>query len=261
MSGGSCQYLLARDFLNQDFAVAINFEQPTGDRIKKSIIFTDGADQIEIKDEQVFVNNKLLAVALPAKLKLKTITVEREENIVTVRRHSGAILRCNVVKDACTFELSPFYAGRTMGLWGTFSNEHSDDMSEPNGKVKIIFSLLNYLSNNLYIFFLNQQISKDMISFVNSWKINKSCKDNVQTVTDSRHVLLQSMSTSGVDSNVCDNLFDDKDSDLRYDNILKTTQLKILNSYFSVDQFLLQDRFSCSLSRSVPHVCFEGQEI
>lgn len=137
LSGGSCQYLLARDFLNQDFAVAINFEQPTGDRIKKSIIFTDGADQIEIKDEQVFVNNKLLAVTLPAKLKLKTITVQREENIVTVRRHSGAILRCDVVNDACTFELSPFYAGRTMGLWGTFSNEHADDMSEPNGKVYV----------------------------------------------------------------------------------------------------------------------------
>ena len=148
LSGGSCQYLLARDFLNQDFAVAINFEQPTGDRIKKSIIFTDGADQIEIKDEQVFVNNKLLAVTLPAKLKLKTITVEREENIVTVRRHSGAILRCDVVKDACTFELSPFYAGRTMGLWGTFSNEHADDMSEPNGKVQIFFFYIFNLSSN-----------------------------------------------------------------------------------------------------------------
>lgn len=130
-----------------DFAVALNFEQPSGDRIRKSVIFTDGADQVEIKDEQVFINNKLLAVALPAKLKLKTITVQREENIVTVRRHSGAILRCDVVKDACTFELSPFYAGRTMGLWGTFSNEHADDMSEPNGKVPITLNLDFYPAN------------------------------------------------------------------------------------------------------------------
>ena len=129
LRGAGCQYLLARDFLNQDFAVAVNYEESSG---TKSIIFTDGADQVEIKGEQVLVNNKL-ATALP--LKLKTIKVQRLGDVVTVKRSSGVVLECNVVKDVCTLELSPFYSGRTMGLWGTFSNEHADDMTEPNGKV------------------------------------------------------------------------------------------------------------------------------
>ena len=120
-----------------DFAVAVNFEQPSGDRIKKSVIFTDGADQVEIKDEQVLINNK--PASLP--VKLQKIQVHRQGDLVTVRRNSGAILRCDVAKDTCTFELSPFYAGRTMGLWGTFTNEHADDMAEPNGKVCLLFPL------------------------------------------------------------------------------------------------------------------------
>lgn len=133
MNGASCQYMLARDFLNMDFAVAVHYEQPSNDRIKKSVIFTDGADQVEIKDQQVLVNNK--AASLPAKL--KTISVHRDGSVVVVKRTSAVVLRCDVDKDVCTFELSPFYAGRTMGLWGTFSNEHADDMTEPSGKVNI----------------------------------------------------------------------------------------------------------------------------
>lgn len=138
LTGGSCQYVLARDFLNQDFAVAVNFEQSSDDRIKKSVIFTDGVDQVEIKNQQVLINNK--PATLPAQL--KTIAVHRHGDIVSVKRSSGVVLRCDVAKDACTFELSPFYAGRTMGLWGTFSNEHVDDMSEPNGIVRMIIMFI-----------------------------------------------------------------------------------------------------------------------
>lgn len=126
---GNCQYLLARDFLNQDFAVAVNYEENTG---KKSVILTDGADQVEIKGEQVLVNSKQPA-SMP--VTLKTIAVQRIGDVVIVKRSSGVVLRCDVAKDVCTLELSPFYAGRTMGLWGTFSSEHADDMTEPSGKV------------------------------------------------------------------------------------------------------------------------------
>lgn len=125
---GGCQYLLARDFLNQDFAVAVNFEASG----KKSVIFSDGTDQVELKDEQVFVNGK--AATLP--VALKKIMVSREENTILVKR-SGASLKYDIPNDVFNFELSAFYAGRTMGLWGTFNNEQVDDFTEPNGKVKI----------------------------------------------------------------------------------------------------------------------------
>ena len=56
---------VARDYLNMDFAVAVNFEQPSGDRIKKSVMFTDGADEVEINNEQVLINNN--PASLPVK--------------------------------------------------------------------------------------------------------------------------------------------------------------------------------------------------
>lgn len=45
--GGSCQYLLARDFLEKDFTVAVNYE----DAAAKSVIFSDEDDQVEIKNK------------------------------------------------------------------------------------------------------------------------------------------------------------------------------------------------------------------
>lgn len=130
LTGTGCQYLLARDFLNKDFAVAVNFES-AADPTKKSIIFADQVDQVEIKDKIVLVNNK--PATLP--LTLKSIEVHREGDVITVSRSTGAALKCDVAMDICTFEISPFYAGRTMGLWGTFTNEIADDMMEPSGKV------------------------------------------------------------------------------------------------------------------------------
>jgi len=151
---GGCQYLLARDFLNQDFAVAVNFETSS----KKSVIFTDGIDQVELKEEQVTVNGKVAIMPVI----LKNIMVTRVENAILVKR-PGASLKYEIPNDVFTFELSPFYAGRTMGLWGTFNNEHVDDFTEPSGK-----------------------LSKDITSFASSWKINKSCKDTVQTTIDAQ---------------------------------------------------------------------------
>lgn len=133
-----------------EFAIAVNFEQSSGGRIKKSIIFTGGADQIEIKDEQVFINNK--PASLPVNLENIQFQRYEEEGIVTVWT-TGASLRCDIRKDICTFEISPFYTGRTMGLWGTFTNEQADDMTEPNGKVRTLFLLLVKISfyPNIYL--------------------------------------------------------------------------------------------------------------
>jgi len=171
---GNCQYLLARDFLNEDFAVALNIEDQTAN--KKSVIFAVGTDQVEIKRDQVLINGK--AATLPAKV--KQITVSRKGNVIEVKRTGAITLRCDADNDICSMKLSPLYIGRTMGLWGTFTNEQADDMTEPNGK-----------------------ISKDKASFVNSWKLNKSCKD----------VLPQTLQIK-TDTEECDNLFEDHSSEL-----------------------------------------------
>merc|ERR1712136_442833 len=178
LTGTGCQYLLARDFLNKDFAVAVNYDSAS-DPSKKSIIFADQVDQVEIKDKIVLVNNK--PATLP--LSLKSIKVHREGDVITVSRSTGAVLKCDVVMDVCTFKISPFYAGRTMGLWGTFTNEIADDMMEPSGK-----------------------FSKDLNTFINSWKLNKSCKDNIITSTE------QADKTTLVYDRECSKLFRDETS-------------------------------------------------
>ena len=153
LTGTGCQYLLARDFLNKDFAVAVNYDSAS-DPSKKSIIFADQVDQVEIKDKIVLVNNK--PATLP--LSLKSIKVHREGDVITVSRSTGAVLKCDVAMDVCTFEISPFYAGRTMGLWGTFTNEIADDMMEPSGKVNAFTIIISLIIDQHVIIHLRCQL-------------------------------------------------------------------------------------------------------
>lgn len=59
------------------------------------------------------------------------------------------------------------------------------------------------------VFHLIKQVSQSMTSFINSWKINKSCKDNVKTVES------LPMADSDSVADECDNLFADRSSELR----------------------------------------------
>lgn len=45
---GNCQYLLARDFLQKDFTIAVNYDWADEKNIK-TMIFADMNDQVEIK--------------------------------------------------------------------------------------------------------------------------------------------------------------------------------------------------------------------
>lgn len=142
----NCQYLLARDFLNKDFTLAVNFDDSVG----KTIIFADQDDQVEIRNKEILVNNR--AVSLP--VTLKSITIRWDGETVVVERSHGVVLRCDQERDTCSLDISPFYTGRVMGMLGTFNNEVADDMKLPSGK-----------------------IAKDASQFVSSWKLNKACKE------------------------------------------------------------------------------------
>ena len=116
----------------------VNYESSSEDRIEKSIIFSDEYDQVEIRDDKVLVNNKLYF----GQDDFENIVVLRKDNVIQVSRTKGVVLRCDVANDVCSLKLSPFYAGRTMGLWSNFNNEHVDEMTEPNGKVFNLISIL-----------------------------------------------------------------------------------------------------------------------
>jgi hypothetical protein len=154
LENANCQYLLARDFVNKDFAVSVIYRDASGQADKRSILFSDLDDQVEITSSNVLVNNQ--ESTLPATL--KNIRVSRQGDVVVVERTDGAVLKCDTVNDYCSFDVSPIYHGRTMGLWGTFSNDGADDFTDSNGKV------VNELN-----------------AFTASWKINKYCSDKAET--------------------------------------------------------------------------------
>ena len=83
------------------------------------------------KSQEILVNNR--AVSLP--ITLKSITISMDGDMVVVQRSHGVVLRCDLVRDACSLDISPFYTGRVMGMLGTFTNEVADDMKLPSGKV------------------------------------------------------------------------------------------------------------------------------
>lgn len=179
----NCQYLLARDFLNKDFTLAINFDESVG----KTIIFADQDDQVEIRNKEILVNNR--AVSLP--VTLKSITISWDGETVVVERSHGVVLRCDQARDTCSLDISPFYTGRVMGMLGTFTNEVADDMKLPSGK-----------------------IAKDASQFVSSWKLNKACKEKemkVQMLPES----LTRKEQSTKEAQSCQELLRDNSSPLR----------------------------------------------
>lgn len=71
------------------------------------------------------------------------------------------------------------------------------------------------LKSHRYIVYETKQVSQDMTSWINSWKVNKSCKDNVKTVES------QSIE-SEVIAEECANLFVERSSELRYTHFIET---------------------------------------
>ena len=70
---------------------------------------------------------------------LKSVTVRVVSSAtgghVVVIESDNLALRCDKQSEFCHFNIRPFYHGRVMGLWGTFSGEVADDLTLPNGEV------------------------------------------------------------------------------------------------------------------------------
>jgi hypothetical protein len=177
---GNCQYLLASDFVDKNFTLAINFEGD-GPKIKKAIIVKYAGETVVIKpDFSTEVRHR------SSEADLEHLTVDHSiEDYVAVSTKNGALsIQCAKTNDVCLFALNGFYHGRSMGLLGTNNNEESDDFSSPKGDV------------------LEQSHE-----FVATWKLDRQCKEKVippRPAVASRNAREQ-----------CSNAFEDKYSSLR----------------------------------------------
>ncbi|KAK4871887.1 hypothetical protein RN001_016011 [Aquatica leii] len=148
---GGCTYLLARDFIDRNFSIAMSYDVTRRNNNELMLIVKNTVVKININDDVVKIGEATIS-RLP--LEVGDLYLYQEFGVVTVDSASGFVLQCNMKFDVCILELSGWYFGKTAGLWGTMNNEPSDDLLTSSGKkVK----------------------RNDIDSFAQSWVLDKTC--------------------------------------------------------------------------------------
>ncbi|XP_046620371.1 uncharacterized protein LOC124305239 [Neodiprion virginianus] len=150
---GECTYLLAHDFVHNQFSVLIKYSVDELDTSHQIIVVTGGnAIQLDVFKNSVRLLDSQLEYQLPAEIGNGQAYVYQEASIVIVESRKKLFrLECNMKFDLCTLELSGWYYGKTAGLFGTMSNEQSDDFLNSYGT-----------------------ISTDIGAFAQSWSLNRT---------------------------------------------------------------------------------------
>ena len=79
---GECSYLLARDFIDGEFSVVVNYDNVKGEKTKKSITVISDDHEIEIyPNSKVLLDNR--RAELP--IDLPKISIVRDGDIIKVR--------------------------------------------------------------------------------------------------------------------------------------------------------------------------------
>jgi len=126
---GDCSYLLARDFIDGNFTVLVNYE---GDR-KKSLTVASNNKNIEIfPDFRVTVDGR--NVELP--LEFGNTTIIRDGHKIVVASTLGLKVSCDMLYDVCQVHTSGWYFGKVGGLMGTYDNEPNNDFMTPQRSIE-----------------------------------------------------------------------------------------------------------------------------
>ncbi|GLH12107.1 Apolipophorins, partial [Gryllus bimaculatus] len=143
---GSCSYLLASDFVDRNFSLAISYDVKKGEHVI-SVIIGKEIIHIDIFNDEVTIErgeNKMLPI------EIGDTFIYQEASIVTVESEKGFKIQCNMKFDVCVISLSGWYFGKTAGLLGTMDNEPTSDFLTPQ---KIL--------------------EKDIGKFAQSWALNR----------------------------------------------------------------------------------------
>lgn len=66
---------------------------------------------------------------------------------------AGLLVHCHPSLEACLFQISGFYFGKTRGLLGTLDNEQYDDFTLPSGHVSVCkMTRENYPKQNVFVY-------------------------------------------------------------------------------------------------------------
>ena len=145
---GECRYLLARDFVNGDFAIVVNYAK-SRNKITKTVEVTVGSTTYIIDNGAVKTSaNK--EVNLP--YVTPQVTILRKNNHVILTTPKGVKIDCDD-EDDCLIEVPIHYFGKTAGLLGNYNHEQFDDMITSD-KVK----------------------TSEVDTFASSWNVGRRCR-------------------------------------------------------------------------------------
>ncbi|XP_037526583.1 uncharacterized protein LOC119404030 [Rhipicephalus sanguineus] len=129
---GECSYLLAKDFLNDNFAVVINYARD-GQRVtKKSITVIADGSRFDISTDYK-VTKAGSKIELP--VQVGGTTIYRAGHVIAVENDNGLKISCNLAYDQCVTEVTGDYFGKTGGLLGTYDYEDKLDLMTPDRKI------------------------------------------------------------------------------------------------------------------------------
>ncbi|XP_006820902.1 apolipophorins-like [Saccoglossus kowalevskii] len=180
---GACSYVLARDFIDGNFTVIVNYDRDSPKVVKKSITVITQGKEIEIFPD-FSVNVADTPVELPIQHKNTTIT--REGSTVRVHNEHGVTVVCNLPRDFCTVTTSGWYYGKTAGLFGTYNNEKVDDF------------LTSYRS-----------ITDTAEDLARSWEVGRQCSSHRNRASKCENM------SRNPKKELCENLFKNLTSPLR----------------------------------------------
>lgn len=121
---GSCSYTLAREFVSQTFEVLVNYDNDREVSRKSITIRTEGKE-VEIASNGV-VSVDGAQTELP--VEFGAVQITRDGHMILMRSTKGFGVSCDVANDMCMLNISGWYFNKVAGLFGTYTNEPSDDL-------------------------------------------------------------------------------------------------------------------------------------
>ncbi|CAH1244201.1 CTD-3088G3.8 [Branchiostoma lanceolatum] len=149
--GGDCSYVLARDMIDGNFSVVLNYHSGASLQKKSLVVIIDE------KTYEIFPSGVMKRENQDTELPLqdKNTAIRREGQRVVVENSNGVAVTCDLTHDLCNVQVSGWYFGKTAGLFGIYNNEVNDEFTMSDGAK-----------------------TQDLLQFTNSWDVSKSCRKN-----------------------------------------------------------------------------------
>lgn len=158
---GRCSYILARDMLDDHFAVVLDFNNRARQPQVQSLLVLLRGVAIELgRDNKVKVNGQETELPFTSGF----IKAVRDRSIIRVQDASALTVEMDNLREIYSVSVSGWYHGRTAGLLGTYDNEPYNDMTAAEGG-----------------------ITKDLEVLGNSWEVGRrNCRSrNLASTPDS----------------------------------------------------------------------------